>query len=596
MDRSGVRYLGIEGGGTRTVALLADADLNLAARQEFGPGNLRLLSDAQVLSRFREIRTSFQRPSAIGVGMAGLRDAADRARVLKAAAKIWGVPCAATHDLDIALRAGALNTPAKILVLSGTGSCCYGRADGRAEAKVGGWGHWLGDRGSGYDISISALRAVIRAYDRENRWGILGQTILRWLLLNEPNDLIGWIQSASKSEVAALAPAVFDAAEARDGLARTVLSEASETLAADALICAERLEEAPGFLLAGSVLLKQKSFAREIAQRIRTRWPDAPVEPLTREGAWGAVELARQLPSQSEASESPGASIYFPDFSPGQSPTEQRNPRSMNFDRLSVEDEVALMLDEEESVAAALRAEGTSIVRATKLGARVLKGGGRIFYAGAGTSGRLGVLDASECPPTFRADPEMIQGIMAGGQRALWQAVEGAEDDARAGQESVRFRGVKRGDLLIGIAASGRTPFVWGALAAARAAGARTILLHFNPSLAIRRSERPDVVIAPNLGPEVLTGSTRLKCGTATKLVLNIISTISMVRLGKVVGNLMVDLNPSNVKLRDRAVRIVQELTGAEAGVARQTLEAQGWVVKRAAAALAGKRRSTKKS
>jgi N-acetylmuramic acid 6-phosphate etherase len=180
----------------------------------------------------------------------------------------------------------------------------------------------------------------------------------------------------------------------------------------------------------------------------------------------------------------------------------------------------------------------------------------------------------------------MIQGIMAGGQRALWQAVEGAEDDAGAGASALRFRELQPRDLVIGIAASGRTPFVWGALGLARMIGAKSILLCFNPSLKIERAHRPDLVIAPDLGPEILTGSTRLKSGTATKLMLNMISTIAMVRMGKVISNLMVDLNPSNVKLRDRAVRIVRELTGCSAERARAALERNGWVVKSAWAEL----------
>lgn len=281
-----------------------------------------------------------------------------------------------------------------------------------------------------------------------------------------------------------------------------------------------------------------------------------------------------------------GEAYYVPGFAAEASPTEQRNPRSMAFDKLSISEAVELMIDEEREVEEALRREKRAIVRAAALCASVLKQGGRIFYAGAGTSGRLGVLDASECPPTFRAPPEMIQGIMAGGQRALWQAVEGAEDDAAAGAESARFRGIGPKDALVGIAASGRTPFVWGALGAARSAGAKTVLLHFNPSLKIARAERPQVVVAPHVGPELLTGSTRLKCGTATKLVLNIISTIAMTRLGKVAGNLMIDLNPSNVKLRDRAVRIVQELSGCDRTTARKALEKKGWVIKEALAVI----------
>jgi N-acetylmuramic acid 6-phosphate etherase len=243
---------------------------------------------------------------------------------------------------------------------------------------------------------------------------------------------------------------------------------------------------------------------------------------------------------------------------------------------------VDLMLSEEAQVPAALRAERAKIVWTVERIIGAFKSGGRLFYAGAGTSGRLGVLDASECPPTFRVSRELVQGIIAGGQTALWSAVEGAEDDARAGANAVRFRRVNHRDVVVGIAASGRTPFVHGALAEAKRLRATTVFITFNPGLRHRLSNVADRVIAPHVGPEVLTGSTRLKCGTATKLLLNIFTTLAMSRTGKVLGNLMIDLNPSNVKLRDRAVRIVRELTGASAAQARTALEENDWIVKSA--------------
>jgi N-acetylmuramic acid 6-phosphate etherase len=179
---------------------------------------------------------------------------------------------------------------------------------------------------------------------------------------------------------------------------------------------------------------------------------------------------------------------------------------------------------------------------------------------------------------------EQVQGIIAGGQRALWSAVEGAEDDANAGAEAVKHRGLAKTDVLIGIAASGRTPFVWGALAQAAAQGTTTVLVCFNPGFKKLRKRAglflPDKIIAPNLGPEVLTGSTRLKSGTATKLLLNLFTTLAMTHSGKVISNLMVDLNPSNVKLRVRAVGIVQQLTGCDEAAACKALEQSGWVVK----------------
>ena len=289
--------------------------------------------------------------------------------------------------------------------------------------------------------------------------------------------------------------------------------------------------------------------------------------------------------------ESGEASTAFPiPFATAPSPTEQRNPRSTRLDRMPLAEAIALMLSEDARLPRALRAERAEIGRAVRLAVAAFRRGGRLIYVGAGTSGRLGVLDASECPPTFSVLPEQVQGIIAGGHSALWQSIEGAEDDAAAGARAVGFRGVTGKDFVIGIAASGRTPFVWGALSVARAAGARTGLICFNPHLRFARGTRPDVVLAPRIGPEVLTGSTRLKAGTATKLLLNLITTLAMVRLGKVVENLMVDVRPSNVKLRDRAVRIVQTLTGVTSEVAAAALEHTGWVVKPAIRRLQARR------
>jgi N-acetylmuramic acid 6-phosphate etherase len=264
------------------------------------------------------------------------------------------------------------------------------------------------------------------------------------------------------------------------------------------------------------------------------------------------------------------------------SPTEQRNPRSLNLDRMSTSAAVALMLHEEARVTRALLAKQKLLTRAVGLVARTFRRGGRLFYIGAGSSGRLGVLDASECPPTFRVAPEMVQGIIAGGERALRHAVEGAEDDAAAGALEIKQRRIARRDMVVGIAASGTTRYVWGALAEAKERGASTVLLCFNPHLVIPRKLRPTLVLAPDLGPEVLTGSTRLKAGTATKLVLNLLTTLAMVRLGKVASNLMVDVNASNAKLRARAVRIVCELTGAAPAEAEEALRKSNWVIRAA--------------
>jgi len=255
--------------------------------------------------------------------------------------------------------------------------------------------------------------------------------------------------------------------------------------------------------------------------------------------------------------------------------TEQRNPRSENLEKMSVKELVKLFVDEEKFVGDALRAVVVDLARAIELVADSLRKGGRLFYVGAGSSGRLGVLDASEIPPTFGASPELVQGIIAGGATALHRAVEGAEDEGSNGELAIDRRGIKDVDVVIGITASGRTPFVLGALARAKSLGAKTVLLSCNPA----RDQRVDVDLAIELavGPEILTGSTRLKAGTATKIALNIISTGAMVALGKVRGNLMIDLHTTSTKLRDRAVRVVAQLAGCDYDSARNMLEANGW-------------------
>ena len=599
--------LGIECGGTRTVAIAADAAMRPIARAEAGPANLRLLTDEQLAERFSGLRAQLPRPDAIGVGMAGARDAADRARVGDALEAVWpGVPHHVDHDLASALAAAELDAKggppaARVVVLSGTGSCCYGKNATGKTVKVGGWGHQLGDRGSAYDIALRALRAAARSFDHRQVWCRFGQRALRTVGAGAPDALITWLRSASKTEVAALAPEVFSAAAEGDRVARTVLSETAGMLVDDALACAGRLagkRSAVAFVLTGSVLLRQPRWAGEVAKRIRAARPGSTVAPMAKESAWGAVAMALAASRQGKAttttprpSPGPGPADAVPKrpeipSSRAMSPTERRNPRSMQLDRMTAAAALELMWSEEETVPAALRTQRKAVERLVRNVADAFAAGGRLLYVGAGTSGRLGVLDASECPPTFRTSPEQVQGIMAGGVKALHSAVEGAEDDLAAGAETIRFRGVGKHDVVMGIAASGRTPFVWGALAEAKRRGARTALLCFNPHLVFARGHRPDVVIAPDLGPEVLTGSTRLKAGTATKLVLNAVTTLAMVRSGKVVGNLMVDLNPSNVKLRDRAVRIVSELTGSDPTTAKETLERHHWIVADAAAVL----------
>jgi N-acetylmuramic acid 6-phosphate etherase len=262
--------------------------------------------------------------------------------------------------------------------------------------------------------------------------------------------------------------------------------------------------------------------------------------------------------------------------------TEKRNPGSRGIDRLGTLGIVAVINAEDRLVAPAVAKEKRRIAAAVDLVVESFRAGGRLIYVGAGTSGRLGVLDASECPPTFGVPRSMVQGIVAGGRRALVRSVEGAEDRAADGAAAVEAKRVGPRDTVMGIAACGLTPFVRGAVERARKLGARTVFFTCSPEVA--KSIRADVVINPAVGPEVVTGSTRMKAGTATKLVLNAITTAAMIRLGKVHGNLMVDLRATNAKLRDRAERIVMAETGLSRAAARRLLAKAGGAAKTAIA------------
>ena len=254
--------------------------------------------------------------------------------------------------------------------------------------------------------------------------------------------------------------------------------------------------------------------------------------------------------------------------------TEQINSASIDFDTLSTQQMLAVINSEDRKVAEAVERELPRIAKAVDAITAAMLNGGRLFYTGAGTSGRLGVLDASECPPTFNVPPDLVVGLIAGGEPALRSAIEGSEDSAEAGAADLLAHGFTAKDVLVGIAASGRTPYVLGAIDAANRMGAVTVGLVCSPNSPISAQVR--IPIEPLAGPEVITGSTRLKSGTATKLVLNMLSSGAMIRLGYVYSNLMVNVQPRNEKLVDRAQRIIMAVANVQRGKAAVLLEASG--------------------
>ena len=260
--------------------------------------------------------------------------------------------------------------------------------------------------------------------------------------------------------------------------------------------------------------------------------------------------------------------------------TEQRNQAAQDIDTLPINDLIRLMNEEDQKAVAAVAEQRAQMVKAVEIATAALRRGGRMFYMGSGTSGRLGVLDAAELLPTFNVDEDQVKAIMAGGSEAMFRPIEQAEDNAEAGRQDFLAQKPQAGDVLVGITASGRTPYVLAALAEASGLGVHTIGITCNPQSAL--ASRADVTVAPVVGPEVVTGSTRMKAGTAQKLVLNTLSTAVMIQLGKVYGNLMVDMLPTNEKLRRRAERIVADATGATVTEAASLLRQAGWKIKEA--------------
>ena len=576
------RVLGIEGGGTKTDWVVIEHDAGRRTIVERGklPGsNLRLTSDETLGHLFAALPRDV---SHVGVFLAGCGTEEDRERLRGLVVAAWpGAKMVVGSDRDSGM-ATAFGEEDGIAVIAGTGAAVHGRRGGRVE-KAGGWGHVLGDRGGGYDLARQGLRLVLSNYDLSQKITPLTERILREIALNTLGDLASWAMQADKMSVARLAPAIFAAAKMGE-------REMLETITAGATILAEftravarRLDWAtPRVMLIGGLFTHYGEYAALFKYRLSVLLPGAAVEVCEEAGSVGAARLAMgekvesgtwnvEMGNCGDASMSELAVAV----------TEQANPRSANLEVLSTVELVELFVNEEEFVQRALESCCAVLVAAVDLVAAAMGKGGRLFYVGAGTSGRLGVLDASEIPPTFGAPPELVQGIIAGGERALHHAVEGAEDQPAAGAFAIVDRGVRAGDVVCGIAASGRTPFVLGALAAARKAGAHTLLLTCNPARA-RGAEKWDVEIDLPTGPEIVTGSTRLKAGTATKLVLNLLSTCAMVRLGRVRGNAMVDLRISNEKLRDRGARLVSETLHISYDEARQRLERVKWNVRAA--------------
>ncbi len=582
-----MKVLGIDGGGTKTAWTLfanENGKLHPLEGKMLGASNLCLVSDADLLLLFQSMPAEVDR---VGVFLAGCITQSDRRRLAGLARRVWPDAvrvCGSDRESSLA---AALDTGEDgVVVICGTGTAITGRKGWRIE-RAGGWGHLLGDRGGGYNISVRGLQLVLRSYDLENRLTRLAKSVLKELALDDLAALVSWVQGANKMQIAKLTPLFFHAAEEGNEQVRELLSEGAGVLAEYAAAVNHRLDLHPlKVRLMGGIFRNQGIYRDYFSKAMLKLEPHAEIDLARRLTVEGAAMLAANASLVDEPAHTP-EDVHSGNDNLGSALTEQRNPRSSRLDKLSAEEFVDLFVREEALVQRALTGASAALAEALRVVGDALSSGGRLFYVGAGTSGRLGVMDASEIPPTFGASPDLVQGIIAGGEEAVFRSVEGAEDDADAGMALVAQRGMNQLDVVCGIAASGRTPFVLGALAAAKEAGLRTILLTCNPN----REKCPhlaDVEIDLAVGPELLTGSTRLKAGTATKVALNILSTGAMVRLGKVRGNVMIDIHASNEKLRDRAVRIVTTLAGVDHTAALEQLEKCNWDVRKAVDLLTG--------
>lgn len=594
--KPGERILGVEGGGTKTAWVLVEvvaggvepsSQWTILEQGKLPASNFRLTAPERLRAILAELPKEIDRA---GVFLAGCATEEDRRALRQICLEIWpNAKIVTGSDRDSGLAA-ALDHGDGIVVNAGSGSSVTGRRGDRIE-RAGGWGHILGDAGGGYFLSIQALRLILREHDLHRAELEFTAKILHALALNNFDELVRWVQTADKMEIAMLAPIVFEAAAAGDNRMMEIVENGARVLCEYTEIVADRLHLlAPKVVLMGGLFYRDSIYTHAFRRRLKKNLPDARVATAERASELGAAWLAAE--AREHAAYHPKPSQIEID-SLAVALTEQRNPRSDSLEDMSPPELVHLFVEEEKFVQDALRTAAADLARAIEIVTESLRSGGRLFYIGAGSSGRIGVLDASEIPPTFGAPTHLVQGVIAGGITALHRSVEGAEDEQSTGALALDERGVKPADVVIGITASGRTPFVRGALARAKSLGAKTVLLTSNPSVAagVSPAEQKiaagtaastehlnvDLVITLAVGPEILAGSTRLKAGSATKVALNIISTGAMIGLGRVRGNLMIDLHTTSTKLRDRAVRIVAELIQRDCESARGLLEANDW-------------------
>lgn len=570
------------------VAVVADGQVLHSARAAGTPGLAQpggLAAALAVTVRLaRELTTTV---TAVGIGAAGAGAGSTAAAQLAVAVRgaLGAERVAVTNDA-VTAHIGALGGGPGVVLIAGTGSAALAVGPDGACSIVDGAGWWLGDEGSGSWVGAEGLRAVLRAHDGRGPATSLYDAAARRFggqgfgQFGAVRALAG--QANPAAVAASFGPDVAEAARAGDPVAADILARASAALVATTLAAVRSAQGSQGQAVPvalvgglaewGDVMLGPWRAALATAKE-PTRVVPAPAHAAL----LGAAVLAtrtdlphERLTHRCGPSAPVGESLAVDAVD--RLPTEQVRPGLADLDTRTAADIVELMLAAEAAVPAALSAAATQLAAAVDLAVDRLADGGRLFYVGAGTPGRLAALDAAECPPTFGVPAGLVTAVLAGGNEAATSATEGAEDDHDAGLEDLAARRPTADDVVVGISASGRTPYVLGALAAAAKAGAATVAIVNNAGSPIAAAA--DIAVEVLTGAEVVAGSTRLTAGTAQKVALNVLSTATMVRLGRTFGGWMVDVNPGNAKLRQRALRIVREAAGVDPEAARRALDA----------------------
>jgi N-acetylmuramic acid 6-phosphate etherase len=571
--------IGINGGATHTGLALLNDRLDVLARAEVGSSNFRNVGFGAAISTLEqgviEITKKAHLPlpavAGIGIGVAGVDHVNERRQVQEAMEIVFpGKKILVDNDAVPALVGGA-GQHFGIVVISGTGSIVIGIDAQGQRARTGGWGYHL-DQGSGFAIARETLAAITRAQDTLGPSTALTERILARLKLKDLRELVDWLYVPGRriDEIAALAAETVALAETEQDLTAVgIIAQAADALAGQVIAALRQLDfgDTPFPLVMSGSIFHYSGLLRDLfTSTVMAFAPNAVIVQAMHDAAVGAAMMAlTELGVHLPPPELPAPTL------PVRRPSEQRHRLTMHISQQPALDLATIMNLEDRRIPQAIAPELPHIAALIEAIAERFAQGGRLFMVGAGTSGRLAVLDAAECAPTFSATPDEVAGILAGGPAAMVNSVEGAEDDEAAGRAAIAERNVGPLDSVIGVAASGSTPFVQGALREASERGALTGSISNAPRAPISALAQYPITVV--IGPEVITGSTRLKAGTAQKMILNMISTGVMVQVGRTFNNLMTDMQASNVKLRERAVIIVTDATGLSRDEARALLQ-----------------------